>query len=297
MKKQKFYPIRKRRFSFRAFTPHLFHSKRCKGFTMIEILLVIGIIGLLASITLVVANEAREKASRANVINFAAQIHHALGAYAKGIWDFEEGPPAGTATDSSGNGNNGTINGATWTDDTPSKKGYALSFDGDGDYVEVGDVNLLSGATQFTIMYWVKPGRDLQEEPISWYGGVGELTEYSLGWQGWTDGVTVDFYDTSGTRHFTDTWDQYLLKDQWYHIVGVYDGAYLKVYINGELIRQEYEGSFTVRTSTNTLRIGYCQGYWNGIIDDVRIYSEAFSLGQIKKIYAQGLKRHELSVK
>lgn len=273
--------------------------KKQKGLTIVEILIVIGIIGLLASIILIITNEARERAKIAASLNFAAQVHHSLGAYAAGIWDFNEGGGI-TAADASGNENDGTINGEgdEWTDDTSSGKGYALSFDGSDDYVEVEDVDLLSGATQFTIMYWVKPAIDLKEEEgFAWYGGVEESLEYRLGWQSWTDGITVDFYDTSGTRHFMDT-DFYLLKDQWYHIVGLYDGDYLKVYINAELIKQEDKGFFTVGTTANTLKIGYTQGgYWDGIIDDVRIYIEALALSQIKKIYAQGLDRHSLSVK
>ncbi|MBZ9577897.1 prepilin-type N-terminal cleavage/methylation domain-containing protein [Patescibacteria group bacterium] len=270
--------------------------KKQKAFTLIEVLVVIAIIGFLASITLVSIKEARERARIAKGLNFAAQVHHALGAYAVGIWDFDDN--TFPTQDISGYENHGDCtNCPIWTaeKDTPSRKGYALIFDGQNDYLDCGDANLLGGGNQFTIMYWARPGRDLKEESSVWYGGVTEYTEYSLGWQGWTDGITVDFLDTSGTRHFMDTWDTYLLEDQWYHIVGLYDGTYLKVHINGEFIRQENEGSHTVRTTTNAFRIGYAGGvYWDGTIDEVRVYEEALTSAQIKKLYVEGARKRGL---
>jgi len=63
------------------------------------------------------------------------------------------------ARDKSGNNNDGTINGAEWTED--GKIGKALSFDGN-DTVTVKDNNTLD-VTSLTVEAWIKPSKDWQQ--------------------------------------------------------------------------------------------------------------------------------------
>ena len=137
-----------------------------KSFTLIELLVVIAIIGVIASIVLVTVKSVREKARIAKGLQFAASVHHALGTYAVGIWDFDEGSGT-TANDASGYDNVGTINGATWTaeGDTPSEKGYALSFDGSNDYVDTIDLSW-GRDDSFSIAVWIKPATASGNKPI-----------------------------------------------------------------------------------------------------------------------------------
>ncbi|PXF51347.1 MAG: hypothetical protein C4B55_02845 [Candidatus Methanophagaceae archaeon] len=68
-------------------------------------------------------------------------------------WRFDEG--AGSVLhDSSGNGNDGVIHGATWTE---GKFGNALRFDGQDDFVEVPHSSSLNLGKYFTITTWIKP--------------------------------------------------------------------------------------------------------------------------------------------
>src|SRR6185436_9570699 len=60
-----------------------------------------------------------------------------------------------TVTDESGNGNVGTLSGATWT--AAGKFCGALSFDGINDWVTVADANSLDLTTGMTVSAWVKP--------------------------------------------------------------------------------------------------------------------------------------------
>ena len=69
-----------------------------------------------------------------------------------GGWHFDEGSGS-VAKDSSGNGNDGTIHGATWVD---GKFGKALSFDGEDDYVSV-TTPLTNVENTFTMELWVYP--------------------------------------------------------------------------------------------------------------------------------------------
>jgi len=118
--------------------------KNNKAFTLIELLVVIAIIGLLSSIVLVALGSARKKARIAAGLQFSANVHHALGADAVGIWNFD-----GDASDSSGLGNNATNTGADFVADTPSGNGSALEFNrAESDWVQInGDLGINGAMT------------------------------------------------------------------------------------------------------------------------------------------------------
>jgi len=79
----------------------------------------------------------------------------------------------------------------------------------------------------------------------------------------------------------------------WYHIVGTIENKTWKLYVNGN-----YQGSLTSSVSfsqgnNNNLYISKEGGYYfNGTIDEVRIYNYARSAEQIKMDYQQGLAAH-----
>src|SRR5689334_14830732 len=74
---------------------------------------------------------------------------------------FNEGSGA-SVTDSSGNGNNGSISGATWT--TAGKFGGALSFNGTSSLVVIKDSASLHLSTGMTLEAWVSPS----SVPTNW---------------------------------------------------------------------------------------------------------------------------------
>src|SRR3990167_4957400 len=66
-------------------------------------------------------------------------------------------PFNGNANDESGNGNNGTVNGATLTTDRFGNTNKAYSFDGVNDYIDIGNnTNLKRYNTSFTVSSWIK---------------------------------------------------------------------------------------------------------------------------------------------
>jgi len=263
-----------------------------KAFTLIEVLVVITIIGLLASIVLITTKGARERAKIAKSLNFAAQVHHSLGAYAVGIWDFDD--QVNPTADASGYDNHGTIIGAIFTADTPSGKGYALDFTGN-DYVEIASNKSLNpGTDPLTIEVWFK---------MNAVGALNGSILYNK----------ENLYEASaGGGYFTYAWQPHWAWDggtsfpvkvgEWYHVVVTYDHVNQYVYKNGQLVYSRPQAG-NIGTDTNALRIGargapgVASSLFNGLIDDVRIYEEALNSAQIKKLYVEGAREKGLVVK
>lgn len=129
-------------------------------FTLIELLVVIAVIGMLASIVLVSFKGTTDKARLGKAKDFYAQVSHALGAEAVGIWKFEEGDGP-TARDSSGNGNDGTLqNGPVWTSasDCGLGLGGCLEFKGSdkNNLALPANDNTRNKSAETTFAFWIK---------------------------------------------------------------------------------------------------------------------------------------------
>jgi len=195
-----------------------------------------------------------------------------------GLWSFDE-EEGDTAYDNSGNGNDGTVNGAIWDD---GKFGKALSFDGVDNYVGVGHHIELNPTSAITVECFAKldsviPGpvlvrkMDTYSLQVTYFDGESKIegwVKIGGGWKG-VRGVT------GGVIIQTNTW---------YHFAFTYDGIALKTYVNGQLDRSaSVTGS--IDSTTKLLDIGRCgpedgsgEGwYTDGFIDEVRIWDNALS--------------------
>lgn len=193
------------------------------------------------------------------------------------LYTFDEGTGA-VAIDSSGNAHNGTINGATWAE---GRKASALSFDGINDYVNI-PYNAALTPDNFTVALWEKPN----EQKLS---GIFR----SAGGNGYTGGFAFIQY-SSGAIVFrwgngSDFNGSLLVSGaslEWRHIVATYDGVTMRLYVNGALVGTDSSVSFSYN-GTNSTVIGRSDGVgsFNGLIDDVRIYSQALSAEEVRDLY------------
>ncbi len=251
---------------------------RNKGFTLIELLVVIAIIGLISSIVLVNLKGTREKARIAKALDFSHTIQHTLGAYAVGIWRFEE--TNNTALDSSGYGNHGTINGATHEGGI---LGSALRFDGMNDYVQIP---AMGGYGALTLAVWIKP------EVLN--TNILNSSPFILHCRGAGFYLRAEDGSTSGYLGYTDT----IQTNQWSHIVATWDGNTMDLYLNNKSQGQRlFNGGSTSKLRIGTVTLGRYfnsgQVWFDGFIDEVFIYEQALTSAQIQQHYAEGLEKHK----
>lgn len=199
-----------------------------------------------------------------------------------GYWKFDEG--SGTAAgDSSGNNNTGTLtNGPTWTS---GKVNGALSFNGSNNYIDAGGGSSLDiDSNPVTLMAWVNTNTivsgyaEIANRGLSGTNGFGLVrygSKIKIGWQGGGN-FNSSLAITTG---------------QWYHVTSITNGASFKIYINGAL--DNATGAVNVVASTKNFIIGAVRDssdtsytyYFNGLIDEIRVYKRILSAAEISAIY------------
>lgn len=187
----------------------------------------------------------------------------------------------GTAKDYSGYGNDGTIYGAT---SVIGRYGHALSFDGVDDYVIVPDSASLHFNDSFTITGWFKlntlPSVKGADEAI-----ISKDREFLV--RADRGGDSLRFFIFDGTDWEPRTSAAYSLQaNTWYFFAAIYDNGILKVYLNGELYGKSTNTKAVA--TTNPVEVGNWgtgSNYFDGIIDEVRIYARALTDEEIQALY------------
>jgi prepilin-type N-terminal cleavage/methylation domain-containing protein len=274
-----------------------------KGFSLIELLFVISIISVLSSIILSSLSIAREKGNIAAGQKFSSSLHHVIGDELVGEWTFNQD----TADDSSGWGNNATINGASFVDGV---MGRAMIFDGSNDYLDCGDNENLNPTDKITFEVWIKPGPEQNKcyDGISGNYGVAGNVDMMTGTNDWSwqlrFGSPGDCYLGFQFREASTlvgrwvTAKQNLKEGQWYHVAGTFDGTNINFYLNGSFKDKNTLNGIKGYATPNKLLIGNAgwggyNTYFTGLIDDVRIYHKSLTAAQIQQHYAEGLADHQ----
>jgi hypothetical protein len=193
-------------------------------------------------------------------------------------------PFTGNANDSSGNSNNGTVHGATLTADRFGNDSSSYSFNGTNNYIDLGFKSVFQFTNEITISAWIKFNSNGLSQTIASHGD----NAYHLYIQ---NPSTKNEYINWAKALVSNIGANYdtlkVLPNVWYHIVAVNRiNNDVKVYING-LLKKTKTFSYAYSYSKN-LRIGSTDSenfFFNGIIDDVRIYNRALSDSEIQALY------------
>ncbi|MHC5185166.1 MAG: LamG-like jellyroll fold domain-containing protein, partial [Planctomycetota bacterium] len=198
-------------------------------------------------------------------------------------WNFDEIEDQ-TVLDSSGNGLNGKLVGsAEITEDT--ERGAVLRLDGNEGYVDCGDSWMFDITGSMTVSAWIKVKEfgSSREAIISKGDGSWRLARYG-------DENSIEFAcsGVSNNDYGYIGGDENINDSQWHHIAGVYDGKEISLYIDGMLDISEQATGY-ISSDQLPVLIGAAPDFydrnWNGLIDDVRIYSRALTAEEISELY------------
>ena len=206
-----------------------------------------------------------------------------------GWWPFN-----GNANDESGNGNDGTVNGATLTVDRNGKVNSAYNFEGLNNYIDLLSLNSSKIDGDFTISSWIKikSFSSLYPQIIN---GENNYVAIHLGGTGYLNQLEMFkkliFYYSPGPNHTKS--NNELNLNTYYYITSIRKADSISLYING--LKQNASNFNNSKLATGKhIRIGsysvsvnsdYNRGDFDGQIDDICIFNRALTEQEIKQLY------------
>lgn len=188
-------------------------------------------------------------------------------------------PFNGNANDASGNGNNGTVYGATLTTDRFNRRNRAYSFNGSS-YIQSDNWNSLLGNVPFTVSFWTNPSPSNNGWILA-FGQPADGQGFCIGnwhWGGESLGGQIwkyNYISNTLTNTPFNTWTNILIS---------YENSTLKAYKNGLLASIQTVDYTTTNLAQGIISIGkqnVFNEYYTGLLDDIRIYNRALNQAEI----------------
>jgi len=214
-----------------------------------------------------------------------------------GHWTFDGTDALATITDRSGQGNHGYFyGGATSSAKTIGVLGQALDFNGSSNFIDFSDTPSLGLSGAISTCAWIKPdtiatGADtdiivayLSDTGTSpYYMAIDLDNELQFTWT--NDTPEYEYWETSDNAVTTGIWQ---------HVCAVRtDGSTVSLYVNGVARATNNTNDRTITTTTSgKINIGAAGDfdvyYFDGGIDDVRIYNRALTPAEVKQLFQLG---------
>jgi len=217
----------------------------------------------------------------------------------EGYWQLDE-VQGTTVRDASGRGIHGTCRpgvqlGRPGIVSVPDNRAAAL--DGAGACIDLGDLDAIDGLGAITVEAWIR-----WEDPGGKCHGVAvflrkeTVLAFGTGWTGqnsasptvrkarfWINAGGAWLHSDNGTTDVDD--------GRWHHVAGVYDGDFVRIYVDGIQESCRKIGRKRLSSNANPLMIGSAGGggeFYPGLIDEVAVYGRALSPTEVYEHYVFG---------
>jgi hypothetical protein len=207
-------------------------------------------------------------------------------------------PFNGNAKDESGNGNDGTVNGAILTTDRFGKGQASVSLNGTDNWIQIPSKSTgPSGTSDYTLSIWINTSDSLgyivdERDAV-------QPMERGFCLSTYTDGNIYFDVQDGGVNSGRALLKTSFVNTNWHHIVGIRQGSKSRIYSDGILMNEgtSNTGSAINIGTPNAISIGRRfifasgttgYGYYKGLLDDIRIYNRALSPAEIDSLYHEG---------
>ena len=202
--------------------------------------------------------------------------------------------PGENSADDIAGGRNGTLMGGAGF--AQGIAGQAFEFTADGAGVTVPhDEALNVSSSGFTVQFWMQ-GVKNQPDPQFLVVDKSHGWVDSTGWlfQGYSGSGQIVFgigAGGGGSVNFpgaTSTTD--VLDGQWHHVAGTWDGALVRIFVDGE--QQDQAALTTPVNNTRPVNVGFSWGggtptrFFRGKVDELALYNRSLTTNEIAAIYA-----------
>ena len=204
-----------------------------------------------------------------------------------GYWRMDDNEPNTMVLDSSIYNNSGTAQRNTSLLSVAGVVDQALSFDGVGDYIQIADSVSLNPSEEVTVCGWFYFNDASENVGLIW------KDSYNYALNTYSDGVHFTVWNPANVPSAA-SFSTSLLESGWNFIAGVFDGTNSKLYLNGAPIGS-IGASITggIRDQAGDLYIGQRpdgngEEYFDGLIDEVKIFGKALSENEVIELYDEG---------
>jgi hypothetical protein len=194
----------------------------------------------------------------------------------------------GNANDSSGNAYNATFMGEATTV-TDAQRGQVLTLDGTSAWVSCPtSFDFVTSTTHKTMAMWVKPNTTNYGLIIDLYRGSDSSSGFAI--EASHDPATWNSRYITGGYSWADIDSGVIVSpNNWIHLALVQDGTHVIYYVNAIIAGQAYNGGTPtmrnpIKASIGAYTYDGASGFFNGYIDDVRIYDNALSQEEVRQL-------------
>ena len=213
-----------------------------------------------------------------------------------GWWPF-----TGNANDISGNGNNGTVNGATLISDRFSNANSAYSFDGVSNFIQLPNDSSIA-PPNISVSCWFKIISQSPNQKLIQLRLYGYSISYNFTFQFGPPALNklaTNFYiiDSLNTylSNYANPFANNINDNNWHNIIFTFDGLTYKVFIDGNQVFSSNtfgSGSMYYNNAGNGYSIGrdgdVNGNYYGGLFDDLAIWNRALTDCEINQVYTSG---------